>query len=405
MKRTVALGLFSLVLIFAFAAVPVVGILSVSVQNAGGENLTLDIPDSVGTGTVDTPLTKRQLQKKYAKYNTVTEENGKSVVTIFSEEQIDDFNARRNNGEWFWLSTEEMLFLIEDTIRLFETYDLVYIRGLDGVLHKYYGLSFFSSEEYYASFGGFDLGVTDASFDLKQDVYETILERAQTLNNLILDGSDVNSRIAVTDIVQSPDEQEMKTLQNHDNPWCSSFYDQTDAQDMRFCVWEFYQQKIMFEEVTAKKSDFSFSSAYQNVFTNALLPVGISSTKYDNYGTVIVIELYEEESQKLIARIRLDKSKAVQTEKLLNEFASVHETPGNVFQEAQYRVLIYFNGTPFWLQEDGECVIYYFPDGEISFCGILNEFGNVLDYDMCHFSGFEKVGEYINGILKSTLEN
>ena len=85
MKRTVALGLFSLVLIFAFAAVPVVGILSVSVQNTGGENLTLDIPDSVGTGTVDTPLTKRQLQKKYAKYYTVAEENGKSVVTIFSE--------------------------------------------------------------------------------------------------------------------------------------------------------------------------------------------------------------------------------------------------------------------------------------------------------------------------------
>jgi len=56
------------------------------------------------------PTAQELLQKKFDIYNTVTEEGEKKIVTIFSEEQIADFRTRRENGEWFWLSGEEMLF-------------------------------------------------------------------------------------------------------------------------------------------------------------------------------------------------------------------------------------------------------------------------------------------------------
>ena len=113
-----------------------VGIMSLSFSHTGvkpndSNFLTPDL-------AITAPTSQELLQKKFNAYNTVTEENGKSVVTIFSEEQIKDFKDRRNNGEWFWLSSEEMLFIINNTVELFKTYDIVYIRDLDGNLNKYY---------------------------------------------------------------------------------------------------------------------------------------------------------------------------------------------------------------------------------------------------------------------------
>ena len=400
MKRTIALGLFSLVLIFAFAAVPVVGILSVSVQNAGGENLTLDIPDSVGTGTVDTPPTKRQLQKKYAKYNTVTEENGKSVVTIFSEEQIDDFNARRNNGEWFWLSTEEMLFLIEDTISLFETYDIVYIRGLDGVLHKYYGLSFFSSEEYFASFGGFDLGVTDASFDYGMDVYHTILNRAEVFvsayypkNNFFLIG-----------IEKELSETALSQIQIGSNPWHG-------AKNTKKSYWQFKDGTIKhmdeFEHYPVFNALWNdITNARYDVFPNGLLPDGLATDKYDQInGKTVVIELYDNASQELIARLRFDEAnhpeEILQFTQCVNELKNAITASGNVTLPCKYRAVVYLNGFPFF-PEDDNISIWYHPDGEKDyFTFAMNE--SVFQHDFLFLKGSLLVTEYANSLLSQHL--
>ena len=107
------------------------------------------------------PTAQELLQKKFEVYNTVTEEDGKSVVTIFSEEQIADIRTRRENGEWFWLSSEEMLYLINDTVKLFETYDVVKVRDLEGVERVY------------------DRG------DKKSLAYDVILERVKVLNSAV----------------------------------------------------------------------------------------------------------------------------------------------------------------------------------------------------------------------------
>lgn len=398
MKRTVALGIFSLILIFAFAAVPVVGILSVSVQNTGGENLTLDIPDSVGTGTVDTPLTKRQLQKKYAKYNTVAEENGKTAVTIFSEEQIDDFNAQRNNGEWFWLSTEEMLFLIEDTISLFETYDIVYIRGLDGVLHKYYGLSFFSSEEYFASFGGFDLGVTDVSFDLKQDVYETILERTTVLNCAVYSGGFSTQTFMYSDIQRALSTNEQNELYHALNPWYQ------DSNLMKsFVSWRFDNQSIYYYQ--CRPNDvYSFDTANTvTVYGEKTSFPGVSDIKYDRNGQVVIIELYETKTQKLIARLRYNDKEhpeVIQSiKKQLYVLLSDNESSNTSVQKTSYRAVIYFN---FDAIGSNPIAIKYCPDGDLTLYSHTGS-NDIFATDYFFQKGSFDLLAYINTLLKKQL--
>jgi hypothetical protein len=61
--------------------------------------------------TVPTP--QEQLSGKFGQYLFTSEVDGKSVVNIYSAEQISDFVARRENGEWFSLSAEDMLFIKE----------------------------------------------------------------------------------------------------------------------------------------------------------------------------------------------------------------------------------------------------------------------------------------------------
>lgn len=395
MKRTVVLGLFSLVLIVAFAAALVVGILTVSMQsNASGGNLAPNIPESMGTGTVDTPLTRRQLQKKYEKYNTVTEENGKTAVTIFSDEQIDDFNARRNNGEWFWLSTEEMLFLIEDTIRLFETYDLVYIRGLDGILHKYYGLSFFSSKEYYASFGGFDLGVTDASFDLKKDVYETILERVVILNTLA-------RRTPLYDVVYSDistplPEQKIEELYNAVNP----FYEKKNASS--FGAWAFHEEKLYYARYDATRFILDTLEFGTVVFPFPEQFPGVGYNKYDcQESPVVVLELYDDETQQMILRLRIDVENDPQAisqfEERFRHFCKAYTGASNLENITKYRGILYLNGFDTTLPAIRFCPVgntdlFTFCDGE-----------DPYEHDHLFFEGGHELLEYAASLLKEYL--
>ena len=397
MKRTVILALVSLVLMFAFTALTVGGILSVSVQNPGGENLTLEIPESMGTEAVDTPLTKRQLQKKYEKFNTVTQENGKTAVTIFSEEQINDFNKRREQGEWFWLSTEEMLFLIEDTIRLFETYDLVYIRGLDGVLHKYYGLSFFSSEEYYASFGGFDLGVTDASFDMRKDVYKTILERITVLNNAIYNGSYPTQYYVYSDLPSSISAYELEQLEYGLNPW---YRDSSSKKFFR--SWRFDNISIYFYQCHPETM-YSFESNNTiTVFGDEITFPGISKVKYDQNGQVVIIELYEVQTQRLVARLRYDNKANVEVIKnikeKLNDLLTNNEASDCATQQTAYRAVVYFNisGSHPW-------AIKYCPDGDLTLYSSTGP-DDIFATDYFFQRGSSDLFVYINMLLKAQLQ-
>lgn len=191
-------------LILGFTLVLGVGILSLSFSHGGARRNedTFLTPEHA----VAPPTTQELLQKKFEIYNTVTEEDGKSVVTIFSEEQVTDIRTRRENGEWFWLSSEEMLYLINDTVKLFETYDVVKVRDLEGNLKA------------------FDCATSGITKD--NALINAIFLRVNPLNcAFVMNNTRVYS--FYTDLKDPLSQEELQQLHNLRNPWFSSGREET----------------------------------------------------------------------------------------------------------------------------------------------------------------------------------
>ena len=191
-------------LILGFTLVLGVGILSLSFSHGGARRNedTFLTPEHA----VAPPTAQELLQKKFEIYNTVTEEDGKSVVTIFSEEQVTDIRTRRENGEWFWLSSEEMLYLINDTVKLFETYDVVKVRDLEGNLKA------------------FDCATSGITKD--NALINAIFLRVNPLNCAFAMN---NTRVYsfYTDLKDPLSQEELQQLHNLRNPWFSSGREET----------------------------------------------------------------------------------------------------------------------------------------------------------------------------------
>ena len=386
-------------LILGFTLVLGVGILSLSFSHGGARRNedTFLTPEHA----VAPPTAQELLQKKFDAYNTVTEEDGKRVVTIFSEEQIADIRTRRENGEWFWLSSEEMLYLINDTVKLFETYDVVKVRDLEGNLKKYYGLSFFSSEEYYASFGGFDLGVTDSSFDLKKDVYETILERVRVLNTAT--AADLENSFAVTDISKKPSSDKINTLISGINPW---YTDLTSSnRTFSFQAWFFYSGRITCSAISQETYWLTALDGAE-IYPANRFPSSVSMHKYDRQGKVVVIELYEHDSKCLIARVRFDEHRNPQQihdlQSMLEDFKHDMDSSDNATQKTQYRAIIYFNGFDF-SPETPDIGLIYSPDGELNLSRFGSNESQLFTNDFFWQVGCAPIAEYVNAILKEQL--
>ena len=381
-------------LVLAFALLLSAGILSLSHFYGGVEpnDGTFLTPETA----VAAPTAQDLLQKKFDTYNTVTEKDGKKTVTIYSEQQISDFNTRRHNGEWFWLSSEETLFLINDTIKLFETYDEVYVRALDGTVKKYYGLSFFSSEAYFASFGGFDLGVTDASFDLKKDVYETILARITVLNSAMLDETN-----CLSDLNFRPDAIELTTLKRFENPW--NIYIVPSAKSICFGYWNFHQETIRYTSNIDNQVYLFTKPEGTVVYPQYLQNSSIGAYKYDQGEKNIVIELYETKTNSMIARIRLDKrTHAEELYTIESLFANALDSIKNsstVAQNSQYRAAVYLNG--FYLHNEPIPPILYCPDGDLDLYSFTND--HAIFETEFSLNGGSRFAQYINDLLYSAL--
>lgn len=87
------------------------------------ESKPYDMGETVSVAPEDTPTAQEEMEQKFSVYNHVTEENGKKILTLFSEEQAEEQWTKRENGEEFRLTYDEILFLINDSARLYETYD------------------------------------------------------------------------------------------------------------------------------------------------------------------------------------------------------------------------------------------------------------------------------------------
>ena len=80
-----------------------------------------------GNVVEDAPTAQLPLMSKFSKY--VHEEG--NMVTVFTEEQYSELKSVRENGKRVPLSYEEVLYLIDDSINLYFTYDKICLNNAD----------------------------------------------------------------------------------------------------------------------------------------------------------------------------------------------------------------------------------------------------------------------------------
>lgn len=93
-----------------------------------------DAPD--GNILEDAPLAQSAMQEKF---NTYLHTDG-SAVTVFSDEQYAQLKAIREGGKRTPLTYDEILFLVNDSINLYFTYDEIHLTNavVDGISHNLY---------------------------------------------------------------------------------------------------------------------------------------------------------------------------------------------------------------------------------------------------------------------------
>ena len=154
-----------------------------------------DFVDKALFGGMTEPQTQAELQKKFEVYNAVTteERDGKeyTVLTLFPGTQANEQWARREAGERFTLTYDEVLFLINDSIQRYFQYDRIRLTGATGFgvipqemrqrsrNHTVYC--------YHGDLTGAPLGeVQQANYQMLKDLYCIVVYRIALLDSAFL---------------------------------------------------------------------------------------------------------------------------------------------------------------------------------------------------------------------------
>ncbi|MBO7737911.1 MAG: hypothetical protein J6S77_04300 [Clostridia bacterium] len=370
--------------------------------------------------TVPTP--QEQLSGKFGQYLFTSELEGKSVVSIYSAEQISDFVARRENGEWFSLSAEDMLFIIDDTVKLFKTYDLVVITDLEGNTVAYPGVKFYSSQEYKDCFNGLEFGTNEYSFDIEKDIWQVIKTRAIVLNSASYDNR--NGFCVFTDIETPVTEKELWYV----NDFAISYYfhDMTN---------HFETYRGLYEETLAPYGIGMFyfgsgssieyveqlnckdNTAEVKLYSDGFIPAELDFPKYDTNGKSVVIEVWDMKAEQMVARLRLegytDAKEVSDLEALWEEFKNyTYLGTDNGYERvpvedydavSDYRVAVFFNGFEGHHGFKEVVSIRFGADAYQNYCQF--HFGGGFDEisEPHQLSGSQAISEYVNTILKDRL--
>ncbi len=399
----------SLILVFLLALSSCVVMLSFAEEGTAEPIDRFSAPDINNAGT---PVSRENIEKKFAKYNTETVTDGRKIVTVYDTETINDISRRKSLGAWLYLTTEEMLYLIENTVEMFKTYDIIRVYDKDGNLLSYYGLSFYSSEEYLACFNGLDYGINDISFDMKTDIFNAVFARAAVLNSAVyeayLNGTGGRATAMITDIKNAPNKDEANVLSFGLNPWSKDKTDENGnpaPSNKHYGVWIFDKSLIWFSGDSAE-----VGLGFSPLDMEALYPAKFNfnttgKIKYDQNGKVIVAEVYSSESRQMLARVRFDEKNDPEiiqkAEKLQEEIFGRMESTDTRFDRSDYYIVLYLNG----FESDS---IYmheryaYFADGDLTKYDLYED-GLFMDYTTM-FSDGSVFASYMNEIIKDRLE-
>ncbi|MBO5111412.1 MAG: hypothetical protein J6D21_11945 [Clostridia bacterium] len=382
---------------------------------------------------------------RFDPYTHIVVEDGRSTVTIYSEEQL----AALADADWLTLTNEEALYLLNDTMNLFANYDEVRIFDENGELQTYRGASFYTSEEYYNSFGLVS-GEDDVTYNLKQDVYNVMMTRLLVLCsaaerfNISGNGNEAFvflGREETKNIFLSGEMHGIHFYYSNpdrfilpetvDGEWCGH----CDADTIRceFCTedgpsefchhsvnnyssWLHCRESLMnanygvlwFEQGKINYVEDLSNADYHDkirLYPDQLFDDTVGNVKYDANGEkVAIIEVWDTASESVIARIRLDNiqnpEEIAQLEALwLPVKENCDGAPSeDYFTMTDYRVAVYLNG---FEGKWGNYAFRYAPDGNLDQWAFQNE----NDIFMPLFlTGTAEVAAYVNELLINALE-
>ena len=364
------------------------------------------------------PEPQTEMEKKFAPYSTVTQENGKSVITLYTPEQIADFNARREAGEWFNLNDEEVMHLIADTRELFFEYDVIRINNLDGTTSQYYGYSFYSEGDY-LQFFGLNPAETDATFNMSQDMHYAIIDRIKVVHTAVSEPNPLHSpsiTVVFTGFEAYPDVDEYADGQtelnrlghqvtgywyyDHDY-WDNFFYNcysggafllKTDNSLLNERAY------YISEIANSDKEDFT-------LIYKSSADLNFGKYEYATEGDSVVMEVWDDTTETLIARVRITDADEVATAKglwdamidYLENPVGYEEAPvEDYFTVNNYSVVVFMNGAE-GLFGKGTNYFHYRADYKPD----IWSFG---EYQQCYqLSGCGELSAYLNSLLTKYL--
>lgn len=381
-----------------------------AIEGVGGSET--DLPP------VDDPETPAPPATVVDRYLTVTEEDGKTVATLYTPQQIADFNARREAGEWFNLSDEEVLALITDTREMFFEYDVIRINNLDGTTSKYYGYSFYSEGDYLQYFG-MPVAETDATFCMSEDMHNAIIERVSVIHSAVgiaPENHHPRQVVIFTGLEAAPDLQEYVSDQGELNMLSQEIYGY-----WFFDGWDYWSNFyyncfsggafVLIPNGIGRQTAYFISdigNSDKNDLTllyNAADDFNFGKFEYATEGHSMVIELWDDKTESLVARIRVDNPEEVAAaEALWDEMmAYIDGNPDyemvdveDYFTVNNYSVVVYLNGAN-GLYGDGPTYFHYRADYKSD----IWSFG---EYEQCYqLSGCADMAAYINSLLEKYL--
>lgn len=361
--------------------------------------------ESISDISIDKETHGTPLEGRFGEYSFADEQDGYKIITLYSWEQISDFQARRRNGEWFSLTSDNIKFLIDDTRDLFDDYDIIKVRSIDGKISTYYGTNFYLSEDYYNSFNGFNSENLDYSFDFKYDLYDAIYKRIEVLNSAMIRHEGIGNINALA--VANADYMSQNELEQ-----LLKYYEQVYVMGGKSDKFAHLNVDALYFDLAGQDKILEYvediSKGKQSVITrlfcdDAFISNTIGQYKYDKLEKNVVIELWNEESQAMIARIRIDeKHSPEEFSEILSKAKEITVGPSEMYPPTtNYRVGVYFNGVTV---SDWENFSFkYYPDGNIEQYALLAG-APMFSPDAMgdHWLGMEScqaLSEYINKLL------
>ena len=349
-------------------------IINESSKEGSSNEFSIDIP-SVESSEEEPPpnegATGQPLDGEFGEYCFAEEKDGKKILTIFSEEQIADLNSMHESDEGLVLTSDEIQFIIKDTLSLFISYDMIHVRSLDGSVETYYGLPFYGSEEYYACFNGFNTGNNNASFHYKHDILNITYKRIAALHSacFCVSSTDLGETYLVLSDSGPLTEKEQNTLIDfhatvyllggNSNAFshlkADLFYFEIQGQTPKIDLYKDISRADKNSTIHLLADTFGFPQ--------------LGQYKYDLLNKNVVIELWEEKSQSLVARIRIDERNDPETLSALVQRAqqiTIAAASERYPPTTNYRVAVYFNGFSCTNINLENFSFKYYPDGNIN---------------------------------------